>query len=288
MRNLDIVKILCYAGSATIVFAVLAVNVTPAVAEVLFLDTFSAGAYNENISAGVADPGRQSGTLTPITYTQANYADKTYVGGELVEPALSLNPQCVSMHGNLGGWSGISPNQDFGGANSAGGQIIEYDVAPWYGNWVFTHIGYDHAPTSSDPYELHFDTTSHLSFFILGPYYQIWDSGTEIVGFGATLPDGLDVSGISMHHVKIVCTDPTDGNPFNGVGQTDLDFYVDDLYVNSYSKGSGGYANNYVSLQGYLDHSEWDNLQISQVPEPGTLVLLAMGVLGLIYVIRRS
>lgn len=252
-----------------LVLAALVFIVGPADAQMLlFKDNFSSATFETDINAGVADPGRQSGTLGTITYSQSNWDDYLYIGGELQQEngyPLSLNTQCISMHGNItanSGWSVFSPNQDFGGANSAGGQVIEFDVAPWYGNWAFTHLGYDHTITDSDPMELHFDTDTHLSFFVLNDMYQIWDSGTEIVGFGAgVLP--TNVGGTAMHHFELVCTDPTDYNPFDGAGQTTIDFYVDDYYITSYTRYDGGYTNNYLGLQGFYDHTEWDNLEIT-------------------------
>jgi hypothetical protein len=57
---------------------------------------------------------------------------------------------------------------------------------------------------------------------------------------------------------------------------------VDGVLQRSCVKGDGGYANNYITLGGYEYVNcaqEWDNLTVKQIPEPSTLVLLAMGLM---------
>jgi Ca2+-binding RTX toxin-like protein len=70
-------------------------------------------------------------------------------------------------------------------------------------------------------------------------------------------------------------TDPTDGNPFDGIGQTNIDVYAAGLgsmfgvpgernLVYSYVKGNGGYDNNYMNFNGF-GLSAIDNLSIERM-----------------------
>lgn len=51
-------------------------------------------------------------------------------------------------------------------------------------------------------------------------------------------------------HIDIVCSDPTDGNPFDGVGSTKIEVYANHAAtpIYTFTKGNGGYANNYVNF----------------------------------------
>ena len=51
-------------------------------------------------------------------------------------------------------------------------------------------------------------------------------------------------------HIDIVCSDPTDGNPFDGVGSTKIEVYANHaaIPIYTFTKGNGGYANNYVNF----------------------------------------
>ena len=87
----------------------------------------------------------------------------------------------------------------------------------------------------------------------------------------------LAVSDYGLHHVELVCTDTSghDNNPFDGVGNTHIEVYINPYandasrgyLVAEYTKGSGGYADNYIALGGYhyADCAqEWDNLTVTQ------------------------
>ncbi len=51
-------------------------------------------------------------------------------------------------------------------------------------------------------------------------------------------------------HIDIVCSDPTDGNPFDGVGSTKIEVYVNNAAtpIYTFTKANGGYANNFVNF----------------------------------------
>ena len=95
------------------------------------------------------------------------------------------------------------------------------------------------------------------------------DSGTIITGPTEPnwAPDG-DYSGFlngsAMRHFEILCTDPIDGNPFDGTGDTKVEVFADGglTPVFTYTK-VGGYADNYIQLQGWTV-STFDNLKIEK------------------------
>jgi hypothetical protein len=308
MKNLRLIKMSCRAAPAIFAFAALAACIAPAPADtILFQDNFSypypgGGGQPWNGTFGYSTDlnffndyaGRQSGTLVaggPITYTQAH--STLYLGY-----SGAINGASQVVQGAFGAC--FTPNVDFNNEKSAGGLIVSYDAANWgpfdgdYANIAIGSIGLDHAPTDADPAGMCQWATPHFSFeegfgWLFGSSaYGMWDSGTAIIGGG--LP--VSVYDYGLHHVKLVCTDTSghDDNPFDGAGNTHIEAYVDNALVGSYTKGDGGYAHNYITLGGYEisnNVQEWDNLTVTQIPEPNTLVLLAMGLLGWLWFKRR-
>lgn len=54
-------------------------------------------------------------------------------------------------------------------------------------------------------------------------------------------------------NVWIEIDDPVDGNPWDGVGSTVIKTFVNGSLLNTYSKGSGGYTSNYITLEGFAN-----------------------------------
>src|SRR6185436_8776881 len=80
------------------------------------------------------------------------------------------------------------------------------------------------------------------------------------------LPDGN--YSLQFHHVDLLVTDPVDGNPFNGAGDTKIEVFVDGggAPVYSFTK-TGGYADNYVNFQS-SDIADFDNVVFTAVNPP--------------------
>jgi hypothetical protein len=79
---------------------------------------------------------------------------------------------------------------------------------------------------------------------------------------------------------SIILTDPTDNNPFNGVGQTNIDVYAEGSLIYSYVKTGGGYSDNYINFNTLLQ-STIDNLEIENL-EQGT-IRFAENATGTVY-----
>jgi hypothetical protein len=114
---------------------------------------------------------------------------------------------------------------------------------------------------------------------------QAFDANTVVSGSETwtTTPYGDN----DLHRIELLLTDSTDGNPFDGVGQTEIEVFANGVFIYSYTKTGGGYSNNYINFDGN-GIGGIDNLLIARVvPEPSTSILAALGLWGLIGFGRR-
>ena len=74
-----------------------------------------------------------------------------------------------------------------------------------------------------------------------------------------------------------------DGNAWDGSGDSQIDVYVDGGLTPffTYTK-TGGYTDNFITLESFGGNSQFDDLQISVVPEPSAALLGGLGLLGLL------
>ncbi|MBN2578718.1 MAG: autotransporter-associated beta strand repeat-containing protein [Pirellulales bacterium] len=299
MNKYRVSKVLIRAALGVLALAALAACVAPASADtVLFQDNFSyvnggfttpgtapdyTDGYSPDINTGLSFTGRQSGSLVdaggPISYTQLNFT----------EDSVLWNGYLGAQNGyyeviQSGAGTSFTPNVNFNGSLSAGGLIISYDAAnwsPWTGDYLniaISSIGCPNPATNPNPSNICEWTTPHFSFEwgygsnFANSVYGMWNSGSAIVGGG--LP--VSVWDSALHHVDMVCTDTSghDNNPFDGVGNTHIELYVDSVLVDSYTKGGGGYADNYITLGGFHYNvwaaQEWDNFTVTQTEVPVT------------------
>ena len=81
-----------------------------------------------------------------------------------------------------------------------------------------------------------------------------------------------------------------DSNPWNGVGGTTISVFVNGSQIGStFTKGDGGYSNNYITTEQSMDFvgssimtGTIDNISIFAVPEPSTALLGGLGVLAML------
>jgi hypothetical protein len=232
---------------------------------VLLSDNFNANTANTTDLN--VDITRQTGTLAPITYTMAN--GPGHYGHQLQNPN-ALNQLLVADFAN----STSSLNQNFNGANSAGGLVISFEVdgkpAVYDGgsdNWGCINLGAAQADqmVNVNGGQAHFGILFRAAGTI-----QAFDGGAVV---SPSPEPAYTTSPGSFHHIELVITD-ADGNPFDGLGDTIIEVFSDykPLPVWTYRK-VGGYANNYINLQGsYRAH--FDNLVISQLPADRTPVIV--------------
>lgn len=268
-----------------------------------------------DVSAGTSDinfeigPPRQGGPLVPTTYVAntanpANdYHHQLFGGGN--------TPLQLAGDFNLpaaGGPVLVSPTQNFVGF--AGGEVIgkKIDLV------IDAYTNAD--PTNTQPT----NTTFTYAAVTVGSSSTLANSNTKADGFsvvfvedkfggngnfiqlfdGSSLVGNLipNPAGAGAGFVELLIEDPTDGNPWDGIGQTTVDVLVNSTPVGSYTRTGGGYTNNFITLEGMpqtnfafnsLATHVFDNLTVftAPVPEPTSIGLCAATLLGGWGVCRR-
>ena len=72
----------------------------------------------------------------------------------------------------------------------------------------------------------------------------------------------------AYHTVKILATDAGDGNPFDGVGVTTFEIFVDGVGIYSNNLDGSVYSSNYVTLEGSGNNNYYDNLRVENFKIP--------------------
>ncbi len=220
---------------------------------------------------------RQGGSLGPITYSAVG---NTQVG----------NPTGGVDAGNylLTAFGGrVSPNYNFNNATSVGGLSISFDLAPNIngGNpadWGSVNIG----GSAANPTAFVNDGSPHLGILFRGNgLMEVWDGSAHVTSAPSWGPGGVTNA---LNHFELLLTDPTDQNPFDGAGQTDVAVYANGNLVYNFTKGGGGYADNFFNF-GASAIAGHDNLVIAQlIPEPGTVTLAGLAAFALVTRRRRT
>lgn len=217
---------------------------------------------------------RQGGSLVagggPITYTPAGNNQVGNNTGGIDGGSYLLNA--------FGGTTAI--NHNFNGADSAGGLSISFDFAPnSTGNgdttlWQAINLGL------SDPNKNAgiTDPAPHFGILFRGNGgIEAWDGNSIITSAGSWGPGSTN----ALHHIELLLTDPSDSNPFDGLGQTDIAVFADGALIFNYTKAGGGYADNFLNFSNVFIGGV-DNVMVAQIPEPASFALLGLGGLALL------
>ena len=278
MRNLKLTtpKTRILAGLATAL-----VTLTASVAHAQYTNIWSDG---YDVSANSVDVDfeyttRQSGVLSPISYAQSPGSGDGFNWQSQVG-YLGIN-NLLLIGGGPGGDTLVSPNHNFNSLPAGNTSMkVSFSLA------MATTTGYTTTGFSlgSSSTLTSFDAgASHFGIRFIGSgvnIIQLFDGNTwsgnynSPVAFG---PTALDVT--------LIITDASDGNPWNGVGSTDISMYVNGNFVASYSKGGGGYTNNFMTMMALQSSAElgfnyFDALSVTttRVPYPPVVVTpIALG-----------
>ena len=167
------------------------------------------------------------------------------------------------------GTGGVVSEQEFyREVCSAGGMKFSFDLnllhhrlgrfglgVVWYGlEWT------TNAWVTTPPFGILFRGSGHNPSLLerRGHYRQRLTTPTTLGGTTAKS---------QMHHFDVVCTDPNDGNPFDGSGTTKIDVYQDGYKIYTTSLAGSLFTSSYVSLGSCASsvaggYSEFDNFQV--------------------------
>ncbi len=241
----------------------------------LLADNFNSG-DNNDISADRATPGRQGGPLATLSY----YENENAAGNVSVS-----SNQIVIAPGN--GVDSFSPQHNFidTAIINAGGFVIEFDADPVVGgggtdnDWVSVNIGLSLARAQTDGFHVNNPATDLGILLRDNGGMTSFDNGSGISDtFDASPNDGT-------YHVRV----EVETASFTAGESATVHLFVDGIEQDLNGAAAGlartftwdASDENYILFGGLTDSHTIDNLQISAIPEPATLAIAAIGLLGL-------
>jgi hypothetical protein len=269
MKKHDLSRVLLRAVLGVFVVVVLATwasTTAQAVQGVLFNDTFDVdSAFQGSDINEVLGAPRQSGAFID-QYGTVSYYQELWSGANTLS-SLGWTPNMMLN------WDGAmaAPQRSFGNVFSQGGLTVEFDLNAMLNTWSWMSVG----PLGSDYYTAAYGCPPLPGSSVIAGYFpdsggslfQIFENNVPSPVQAGNLP--VDISDQGFHHYKVVYTDPTDDNPFDGQGETDVAYYIQDgvgadqqIGVTEVF-GGGGLFSAVVNLQALGEFSQWDNLTVT-------------------------
>ena len=237
----------------------------------VFTDGYAVSADTFNLNSQVA--ARQTGSLAPLNYV-SNTPDVTNsfhhqlfsVGTSPGQPLQLAEAGDLSAPAPVFGYATmVSPNYNFKGtaAGVTVGKRITFDmnIGVSTPNPTTTYFG-GGITIGGHRTLIDADNERVVGGFSDGPFFSMRFIETTCCpdpnGGNAFLQfyDNVDTVGNAIPNpagngtasVQIDANDPGDGDPWNGVGQTDISITINGTPVFSYTKSGGGYPDNFVTL----------------------------------------
>lgn len=280
--------------------AVAALSTTVAQAQytAVWTDNFNTSMATNKSSFEYNNGTRQTGVIAPAGYTQ------NPGGGN--DHHILTGTQMLITGDTVNQYTSIQPQANFSGT-ILGSQITGKEITFSLDLNATTSAGYTAAGISLGSavgLNLLDATTTHFGVKFVEDGPTGFNAGNFIQFFdGSTLVQNLlpfTAGGAGAFNVDLRINDLADGNPWDGVGSTTIDLYVNTVFISSYTKGGGGYTGNYLTLVGERGFTTgpglvaashtFDNLIVyaAPVPEPTTLALAGLGLAGFFAFRRRS
>ena len=254
--------------------ALLGCTVISSNAAVLFSDIFDAtgpGTPNDQTT----NPGRQGGSLAPLGYLQAGNVQIGNTATLPQSPGSDLGDEFLAA---FAGAAYI--NHDFSNETApleiTFRGLVSSTLNTGVNNWLSFSVGNG----TSVPFVNGASVASVL--FRANGDTEVWNHGSNVAG-GSGLAPGFDV----WSDYKVILSDTAGTGSAFGSGGSRADYYINGtllgtLNITQLTAGEGyiGFASD--RIVGY------DNVQISTVPEPSSVIVGISGLAGLVLLRRRK
>ncbi len=236
----------------------------------LLTDNFTAPRNPNTFDLNYNRAGRQGGSLAGLNWVASG---NTQVGN--ITAGIDGGNYLLTAYNGT-----AALDYNFDGVNSAGGLRISFNLAPNSTNlpnqmlWGGISLGL----SSLSKNAFINDSARHFGILFRGNgEIQAFDGNQDVTGVVSTVAPriwGATGNDATLYPFTLIATDPGDGNPFDGVGQTNIYVYSGNSLIYQYVKGGGGYADNYINF-GSVGISGVDDLRIEKLglvtfPENGT------------------